>query len=122
MADAKLFQFGEQFICAIPIQMFDATAAVAGDDPQLANVRMQQSWNKTASAPFEVSQQQHFITEARQRIRAVIGLEHPAIKAEVHSRTECVFDVQHPIVIQRVPKFRRIYLRIMLNFSQQIQL
>src|SRR5207344_2102769 len=43
----------------------------------------------------EMPQDPNFVRESGWRIRAVIGLEHPAVEAEVHGRAQGVFDLQH---------------------------
>jgi hypothetical protein len=102
VADAEFFQFGEQFAAALGIEMFDTAAAIGGDDAKFFVVGFEQARDKIASACFEMAKDFYFAFEAGFGVRAVVGLDDPAIEGKVHRRPEGIFDVQHRAESRRI--------------------
>lgn len=95
MADAKGFEFGEQFLGAGGVEVFNTRAAVGGDDLWRGGISFQQPRDEGAFALFEMAENADFVFETFLGIGAVVSLDDPTIEGQVHGRPERIFNFEH---------------------------
>ena len=95
VADAVLLDFRKKLFHALVVDVVHARTATVRDDAQFFGIGLQQAGDKVASAFFEVTKDPDFVVESFPRVRAVVSLDDPAIKGQIHGRTQRVFNFQH---------------------------
>ena len=97
MAHAEFFEFGEDFVAAFVVEVFDAAAAVGGDDAEALGIGFEKARHEWAAAGLEEFEDFGFLREAFLGFWAVVRFDDTAIECEMDGGAESVFDLQRHI-------------------------
>lgn len=95
MANAEGFEFGVDVLHACLVEVFDAGAAVGGDEFEGGGVGLQDAWDEGAGLVFEVVKDGDFGFEAFLGLVAAKDFMHASIVADTDGGAAGVFDFLH---------------------------